>query len=698
MSASPPSEVVKTQSDFDNTTTSTTNVAVNRGLFTTGPDGDSGEWVGEFDTLDNVSTVYAQPGGFHNWTSGTSLTSGSLENSNDPSIVYDEGAETPYQMLVNDVDNGTVDYYVSSDGENWTLAADDVYSEMSPGDFVQKDGTYYMLAGDGHVWTGDSLDTLSNTSVDTGITEGTWLYDDDTSEWAAVGTGDDWGSSCCVSASMKMYNAGSWDGNWTDEGTIVNKTGDSWGTGDPYLAEIGDQYFLFADKSSSHPDYDTFLWTSDSLSGDASDWKISGTTTKSYGGDPQIIYDGNQWMMFTEFAHSGSDDYGVKYRTSPGPWAGDIGVTVSGDTDGDGTYESSSANHNLTASYSRESAHEYDVDVSQSVDVESADSYQVSMSIADDGGRPRVGGIALESASTTSTYSVNGTVTDSSGNAVGSASVTVTDSSGTEVASTTTASDGTYSVDVSGGDDYTVQVSTSGFTDASKTVTVSSDTTVDITLSASESTYAIDGTVTDTDANAIDGATVELLDSNDNVVDNVTTGSDGSYSITGVKAGDYTVRAEADGYASVRQDVTVDSDTTADLGLLVTDTWTFERPEGTPDHAYLEFNESGTAYVAVSAFNNSTSSWETVVDYETVDVTYENDTVTEQFDLSNHTSEDYTEYRVVVDGTQPSNIGVAEEQTGGGGAGGADGDIPVFVVIAGIGLLVAAAAAVFVEQ
>jgi len=162
---------------------------------------------------------------------------------------------------------------------------------------------------------------------------------------------------------------------------------------------------------------------------------------------------------------------------------------------------------------------------------------------------------------TPSTYTISGTVTDASGTALADASLTVTDSTGTQVASTTTASDGSYSVNVTGSDDYTVEVSASGYTSASKTQTVSSATTMDFSLE--QASYSFSATVEDSSGSAIDGATVELLDSSDNVVSSGTTASDGTISLS-APSGSYDVQVSASGYDSATG--TADLSTSGDSG------------------------------------------------------------------------------------------------------------------------------------
>ncbi|UPV73179.1 carboxypeptidase-like regulatory domain-containing protein [Halorussus limi] len=77
------------------------------------------------------------------------------------------------------------------------------------------------------------------------------------------------------------------------------------------------------------------------------------------------------------------------------------------------------------------------------------------------------GGAFLASAA--STYTISGNVTDSSGTAIGNATVIAYDGNGTKLAETTTASDGSYSLSVTGNQTVEVVVSKSGYISESKT-------------------------------------------------------------------------------------------------------------------------------------------------------------------------------------------------------------------------------------
>ena len=85
----------------------------------------------------------------------------------------------------------------------------------------------------------------------------------------------------------------------------------------------------------------------------------------------------------------------------------------------------------------------------------------------------------------------------------------------------------------------------------------------------------VDGTISNSNGGAIDGATVELRQSG-SVVKSTTTNSSGGYKFSGVSDGDYTLRASASGYQNTSKTITVaGSPVTVNLSLF--ESGTFER-------------------------------------------------------------------------------------------------------------------------
>lgn len=194
------------------------------------------------------------------------------------------------------------------------------------------------------------------------------------------------------------------------------------------------------------------------------------------------------------------------------------------------------------------------------------------------------------------TSTVSGNVTNTNGAGLESADV----STNTSV-STTTASDGSWSMDLGDGT-YEITASKSGYEPDTKTVSVSGATSgVDFALSG-----RLSGTITGVDGEPIDGAVVST---GTNV--STTTDSSGQYDL-GLTDGDYTLTVETDNYGDKTVDVTVNGSTTKDvafareLGFRLDDrsgsfaddpTLNLERPDGTVSGA--GFNHNNVSYHSV---------------------------------------------------------------------------------------------------
>ncbi|WP_049923003.1 carboxypeptidase-like regulatory domain-containing protein [Halopiger djelfimassiliensis] len=142
---------------------------------------------------------------------------------------------------------------------------------------------------------------------------------------------------------------------------------------------------------------------------------------------------------------------------------------------------------------------------------------------------------------------INGTITDPTGDPVPHAFVSVADE---EV---TTDAAGNYEITVTSGD-YTLEVIADGFKDATESVSVGpgENATVDLTLENADGTVV--GTVTDTDGEPIEDATVTVAD------EEPSTDADGTFEVDLPVDYDftvYTVTVSADGYETVSKDVTI---------------------------------------------------------------------------------------------------------------------------------------------
>jgi hypothetical protein len=122
------------------------------------------------------------------------------------------------------------------------------------------------------------------------------------------------------------------------------------------------------------------------------------------------------------------------------------------------------------------------------------------------------------------------------------------------------------------------------------------DTTLNISSTLPGS---IKGEITDDANNEVEGADVELVDDNDQVVDTTTSDSNGEYEFTSVDPGTYTVRASKTGYEEDDRSVTVGSDDhktgvdlTLGLGRIQGDV-VDENGEGIPDATVEVYDENG---------------------------------------------------------------------------------------------------------
>jgi YD repeat-containing protein len=172
---------------------------------------------------------------------------------------------------------------------------------------------------------------------------------------------------------------------------------------------------------------------------------------------------------------------------------------------------------------------------------------------------------------TVGTGTIAGTITRASdGTSISGAQIAALQQNAV-LASTSTVSNGTYTLSGLAPGTYDVRISASGFGTSLQTgnaVTASNTTTVNAAL-ASPGTVA--GKVTKSDGiTAIVGANVAVLQSND-TVGSATTDGTGSYNIPNLTAGTYSAQVSAIGYASQTQtgvSVTAGNTTTVNLNLL----------------------------------------------------------------------------------------------------------------------------------
>jgi protocatechuate 3,4-dioxygenase beta subunit len=155
--------------------------------------------------------------------------------------------------------------------------------------------------------------------------------------------------------------------------------------------------------------------------------------------------------------------------------------------------------------------------------------------------------------------SVSGTVTDTNGNGIGGVEVNIvaTDGSGNQ-ASAFTGSDGTYSAVGLPAGTYSVSFDADGQPyldqDDAQTITVTqgqANTDIDASLSGASS---VSGTVTDANGNPLSGVQVIVASTDPNnpgAGGQTTTADDGTYTVSGLAAGSYSVEFDPEGQDDV---------------------------------------------------------------------------------------------------------------------------------------------------
>lgn len=193
---------------------------------------------------------------------------------------------------------------------------------------------------------------------------------------------------------------------------------------------------------------------------------------------------------------------------------------------------------------------------------------------------------------------------------------------------------------------------------------------------------SVSGTVTDSNGNAVEGATVEFVDGNDTVVATATTDANGTYSVSGLSdSTSYTVEVTADGYADSSQSYSTGTGTseTVDvtLGTEYTSTVTPDDAK-TPSQVFVEL--AGTNQTTVTVEAKVDGNWTQV---NSTTVTPSSAPRAVSVDVSGYTGA--TEYRVSVVGQEPTDTGIAYTSGGVVWTGEGGGSLPVLAVAAGVG-------------
>jgi hypothetical protein len=166
------------------------------------------------------------------------------------------------------------------------------------------------------------------------------------------------------------------------------------------------------------------------------------------------------------------------------------------------------------------------------------------------------------------TYTLSGTVReDPAGTVISDAKVEVADGANAGKNGTTDAS-GKYRIQGLTVGSFAIRSTKSGFDTAERAVTMTGDTTVDLTMRRTPlPTYTLSGTVREQGTNAaIDQATVEII-SGTNVGKSTLTNSSGLYTLSGLLAGVFDLRASKSGYDSGSRSITLSGNMSADMTL-----------------------------------------------------------------------------------------------------------------------------------
>lgn len=240
-----------------------------------------------------------------------------LSNHTDPLAVYESGRSPPYLLAANDAANDTTPLYESSDLSSWTQISADITPSFTDNagsnlqDYVYVDGTYYVYGSssetDINLFSGPSLDNLTNEGV---VLSGKYdcgaFYEDGT--YYLFTEGDDEVSGEPCTNDIALFTSSNPDGPWTQQPDPIDVNDRAWHTGGPDIEKFGGSYYMFMDRSITHPEYYLALAKSDDLL----NWTIIDDCITAYkGGDMEVLDDGSGFPLpaFTET--TGNDESGI---------------------------------------------------------------------------------------------------------------------------------------------------------------------------------------------------------------------------------------------------------------------------------------------------------------------------------------------------------------------------------------------------
>ncbi|WP_394176431.1 carboxypeptidase regulatory-like domain-containing protein [Guptibacillus hwajinpoensis] len=139
----------------------------------------------------------------------------------------------------------------------------------------------------------------------------------------------------------------------------------------------------------------------------------------------------------------------------------------------------------------------------------------------------------------------------------------------TTIGVTTTNASGEYSLTEISPGSYTIEFSKPDFITNIQSLTINSGSITRKDVFLTELLGNIDGTVTNSSGGAISNATLLLIDSAGNVLDEQTTNASGAYTFPSIKAGSYTLTVSVSGFQSAEEGVIVESNDTSTVNFVL---------------------------------------------------------------------------------------------------------------------------------
>lgn len=232
----------------------------------------------------------------------------------DPVLFVNTTPEYTYTLLIGNNTDKTTEAWASNNLTDWTKLHEDVTPNVSDAggtkfaDGLYINGTYYLYqtVEDDYtvVWSGSNLSSIQpqeriENQSDVGVirwNETVYLYAEAYPIDGPTGNG------------LRLLTSPDGVSNWTDRGVVIDVREEDWHTGDPEIRRYNGSFYLWMDRSLSHPTYHVALAQSDNLL----NWSITdGLVNEVYGGDAAVrgTVGGDGFVMFTEF--TGDDLRGV---------------------------------------------------------------------------------------------------------------------------------------------------------------------------------------------------------------------------------------------------------------------------------------------------------------------------------------------------------------------------------------------------